>query len=175
MRLNGTKLTPVVIFKKAKETGLNIEQCEECYVFYNGKAWVSQSLINQWIDLVYPIIDYSGGKKCLIWDSCMAHAAKLVKEHMIYHGILNFVVPGGLTPYVQAGDLDIYKSFRDKISSVMAAWKSSDKVKRTASRKPKPPEKEVEYRWFSQEWGPVEPIIFENSVRAADLVIAMSG
>ena len=113
VRPNGTKLTPVIIFKKAKETGLNVERCEGCYVFYNEKAWVNQNLIKKWIDIVFPILDQTGGRKCLIWDSCKAHTAKLVKEHMIRRGILNVVIPGGLTPYVQAGDLGIYKSFKE--------------------------------------------------------------
>ena len=64
-------------------------------------------------------------------------------KHMICHGILNVVFPGGLTPYVQAGDLGIFKSFKDKISPIIAAWKNSDQVKKTASENTKPPEKEV--------------------------------
>jgi hypothetical protein len=72
---------------------------------YNEKAWVNPNLIKKWIDLVFPIIEYSGGKKCLIWDSCKAHTAQIVKEHMIHHGILNVVILCGLIPYVQAGDL----------------------------------------------------------------------
>jgi hypothetical protein len=56
VRPNGTKLTPVIIFKKAKETGLNVEQCEGCYVFYNEKAWVNQNLIKKLIDIVFPIL-----------------------------------------------------------------------------------------------------------------------
>jgi hypothetical protein len=167
VRPNGTKLTPVIIFKKAKETGLNAERCEGCYVFYNEKAWVNQNLIKKWIDIVFPIIDQTGGRKCLIWDSCKAHTAKLVKEHMIRRGILNVVIPGGLTPYVQAGDLGIYKSFKDKISPIIAAWKNSVKVKRTASGNPKPPEKEVVCRWVREAWTQVEPVVIQNSVRAS--------
>ncbi len=89
-------------------------------------------MIKKWIDLVFPIIDFSGGKKCLIWDSCKAHTAQLVKEHVIRSGILNVVIPGGLAPYVQAGDLGIYKSFKDNISPIIAAWKNSDQVKKNS-------------------------------------------
>jgi hypothetical protein len=42
-------------------------------------------------------------------------------------GIQNIVIPGGLTPYVQAGDLGIYKSFKEIISPIIiAAWKISN-------------------------------------------------
>ena len=47
----------------------------------------------------------------MIWDSCKADTTKLVTEHIIRRGVLNIVIPGGLTPYVQAGDLGIYKSW----------------------------------------------------------------
>jgi hypothetical protein len=124
-------------------------------------------LIKKWIDIVFPILDQTGGRKCLIWDSCKAHTAKQVKEHMIRHGILNVVIPGGLTPYVQAGDLGIYKLFKDKISPIIAAWKNSDQVKRTASGNPKPPEKEVVCRWAREAWRQVKPVVIQNSVRAA--------
>ncbi len=91
---------------------------------------MNQNLIKKWIDIVFPIIDYSGGKKCLIWDSCKAHTAQLEKEHMIHRRILNVVIPSGLTPYVQAGDIGIHKSFKDKISPIIAAWKNSNQVKK---------------------------------------------
>ncbi len=56
--------------------------------------------------------------------------------------------------YVQAGDLGIYKSFKDKISPTFDAWKNSDEVKKIPYGNPKPPEmeKEVFYRWVNQEW-----------------------
>jgi hypothetical protein len=57
--------------------------------------------------VVFSILDQTGTGKCSIWDSCKAHTDNLVKEHMICHGILNVVIPGGLTPCVQAEDLGI--------------------------------------------------------------------
>jgi hypothetical protein len=116
---------------------------------------------------VFPILDQTGGRKCLIWDSCKAHTAKQVKEHMICHGILNVVIPGSLTPSVQAGNLGIYKSFKDRISPIIAAWKNSDQVKRTVSGNPKPSEKEVVCRWVREAWRQFEPVVIQNSVRAA--------
>ncbi|DAZ92987.1 TPA: hypothetical protein N0F65_006342 [Lagenidium giganteum] len=38
------------------------------------------------------------------------------------------VIPGGLTPYLQAGDVGIYKSFKDKMSVFIDDWKRSDAV-----------------------------------------------
>jgi hypothetical protein len=68
---------------------------------------------------------------------------------------------------VQAGDQGVYKSFKDKISPIGAAWKNSDQVKKTASGNPRPQEKEVVCKWVSLAWRQVEPIAIGNSVRAA--------
>ncbi len=88
--------------------------------------------------------------------------AQLVKEYMICHGISYVVFPGVLTSYVQAGDLGIYKSFKDKISPIIAAWKNSDQVKKAPYEKLKPPAKEVVC-----EWRQVEPVVIDKSMRAA--------
>ena len=63
-----------------------------------------------------------------MWDSCQVHIAKNVKEHLYSRGIQNIVIPGGLMAYLQAGDLRTYKSFKDKISPLIAAWKNSNEV-----------------------------------------------
>ncbi len=71
------------------------------------------------------------------------------------------------SPYVQAGDLGISKSFKYKISHLIAACKNSDHMKKAPSGNPKPLEKEVMCRWVSQASKQVEPVVIKNSVRAA--------
>ena len=46
---------------------------------------------------------------------CRAHIEKSVTEYLMQKGVVQAVIPGGLTAYVQAGDMGIYKSFKDKI------------------------------------------------------------
>jgi hypothetical protein len=41
------------------------------------------------------------------------------------------VIPGGLTPYLQAGDIGIYREFKDKLSNLIDRWKKSDGVQYT--------------------------------------------
>ena len=41
------------------------------------------------------------------------------------------VIPGGLTPYLRAGDIGIYKIFKDNIGVIINEWKDSDKVSYT--------------------------------------------
>jgi hypothetical protein len=99
---------------------------------------VNQDLIKAWIHLVFPHVLMATGK------ACRAHTANSVKEHLKRRGIRNIVIPGGLTPYVQA----IYKSFKDKLSPIIADWKISDQVERTRSGNPKPPKDDTICNWI---------------------------
>ena len=52
--------------------------------------------------------------KALVWDSCLVHNAIIMKDHMKERNVKPAVIPGGLTAYVQAGDIGIYKFFRTR-------------------------------------------------------------
>ena len=163
---SGKKLRPVIIHKKTGESGCHFELKNGCYICYNEKAWVNGELIKKWIDLAFPPVSAANGK-ALVWDSCRAHIANTVKEYMKRRGINNIVIPGGLTPYVQAGDLGIYKSFQDKISPIIAAWKQSDEVERTRGNNPKPPKIETIIKWVMSAWNQVNESVILNSVKGA--------
>ena len=77
------------------------------------------------------------------------------------------VVPGGLTPYVQAGDIGIYKSFKDKMSGYIDAWKSSDRVSYTRNGNPRPPAIEEVTGWVQQAWRDVPEDVVLASLWAA--------
>ncbi|KAG2969396.1 hypothetical protein PC120_g26713 [Phytophthora cactorum] len=65
-----------------------------------------------------------------------AHTSKVVKARFAKKNVQMLVVPGGLTLYVQAGDIGIYKSFKDKLSSIIDEWKLSDRVEYTKGAVP---------------------------------------
>eukprot|EP00644_Phytophthora_capsici_P016212 jgi/Phyca11/17565/fgenesh1_pg.PHYCAscaffold_28_\ len=80
------------------------------------RTWVDSQLLIKWLDLVFPIIfDASTPRKAIVWDSMRAHTPKAVKARAVKKDLWMFVIPGGLTLYVQAGDIGIYKSFKDKL------------------------------------------------------------
>ncbi|CEG39078.1 pogo transposable element with krab domain-like [Plasmopara halstedii] len=101
----GKNLPPILIWKGA---GLvSFEKIDGVYVTYQKKAWVDDSLLKRWIDLQFPMVNVSNGK-FLIWDSMRAHISKEVKAKCQTRDIKMCVIPGGLTPYLQAGDIGIY-------------------------------------------------------------------
>ena len=77
------------------------------------------------------------------------------------------VIPGGCTPYLQAGDIGIFRILKDKLSETISAWKLSDDVAYTRHGNPKAPAPEVVEAWFKDAWRTVSNKSIKNSVRAA--------
>ncbi|KAG3019838.1 hypothetical protein PC123_g9609 [Phytophthora cactorum] len=59
------------------------------------------------------------------------------------------VIPGGPTPYLQAGDVGIFKSFKDRMAVLIDEWKRSDQVAYTRGGNPKPPSSETVVLWVT--------------------------
>ena len=57
-----------------------------------------------------------------------AHIIKQVKQKCADKYVGMAVVPGGLTAYLQPGDIGISKSFKDQVSGLIDEWKRSDRV-----------------------------------------------
>jgi hypothetical protein len=106
---------------------------------------------NRWIDQMFPLLDTSTGK-CTVWDSCRAHISRAVKAHCANRRIELIVIPGGLTPYLQAGDIGIYRDFKDPISDLIDQWKRSDGVQYTRGGNPKPPSDTIVQGWVRDAW-----------------------
>ena len=60
------------------------------------------------------------------------------------------VIPGGLTPYLQADDICIYKIFKDNIGVIINEWKNSDKVSYTKAANTKAPSPELVNQWVRE-------------------------
>ena len=146
---DGRKAAPLLIHKEQEgevhsHVGPVLSATQE-------KAWVNAQLLIKWIDFMFPVVDVCGGK-CIVWDSCHAHFAKVVKEHCRHRNIELIVIPGGMTPYLQAGDIKIYRELKDNLSVTINAWKNSDDVEYTRGGNPKPPQPSVVRQWFLDAW-----------------------
>ena len=131
----GTKLPPLLIWKGAKKP---IQKSGVVYVAYLERARMNSEIIIRWIDLMFPaLLNFCDGKG-IMWDSMRAHIANDVKAKCISKKIDMMVIPGGLTTYLQAGDIGIFKSFKDCLSSVIEDWKRSDRVQYTKNGNPRP-------------------------------------
>ncbi|KAG2771109.1 hypothetical protein PC129_g7261 [Phytophthora cactorum] len=96
-----------------------------------------------------------------------AHTSKVVKARFAKKNVQMLVVPGGLTPYVQAGDIGIYKSFKDKLSSITDEWKSSDRAEYTKGGNSKQPPVNDVVEWVQSAWKAVPDGVINRSAQAA--------
>ncbi|KAG3238119.1 hypothetical protein PI124_g16911 [Phytophthora idaei] len=164
---SGRKLPPLIVGKGARQDGA-IERIGNAYVTNQKRAWVDSQLLIKWLDLVFPpILDPSTPGKAVVWDSMRAHTSKVVTARFAKKNVQMLVVPGGLTPYVQAGDIGIYKSFKDKLSSIIDEWKSSDRVEYAKGGNPKQPPVNDVIEWVQSAWKAVPDDVINRSVQAA--------
>ncbi|KAG3176853.1 hypothetical protein PC128_g17089 [Phytophthora cactorum] len=148
---SGKKLPPCLIWKR--KTRGPIERLGGCYVSFQPRAWVDQELLLQWLDWHFPIATQSEGQWA-VWDSMRAHIGKIVKQRCEDKLIKMAVIPGGLTPYLQAGDVGIFKSFKDHMAVLIDEWKRSDQVAYTRGGNPKPPSIETVVSWVTDSVAP---------------------
>ncbi|OWZ21105.1 hypothetical protein PHMEG_0004400 [Phytophthora megakarya] len=160
---SGRKLPPCLIWKR-KNRG-SIERLGGCYVAFQARAWVDQDLLLNWLDWYYPAVVQTPGQY-IVWDSMRAHIGKKVKQRCSDRAIKMAVIPGGLTPYLQAGDVGIYKSFKDSISKLIEQWKRSDKVTYTKAGNPRAPDISLVTSWVSQAWKETPVEVVEKSIKA---------
>jgi hypothetical protein len=98
---NGLKANPLVIFK-GKEGNVS-DSLVGPMVAKQERAWVTSAILIEWINALFPLSDTSDGKS-IVWDSCRVHISNLIKDHCRLRGIELIVIPGGMTPYLQAGE-----------------------------------------------------------------------
>ncbi|CEG42201.1 DDE superfamily endonuclease, CENP-B-like [Plasmopara halstedii] len=106
----GKKLPPILIWKGADKA--SFEKIDEVYFTYQKKASVDSSHLKRWTDLQFPMVNVSNSE-FLIWDSMRAYISKEVKAKCQTRDIKMCVILGGLTSYLKAGDIGIYRYFKD--------------------------------------------------------------
>ena len=75
------------------------------------------------------------------------------------------VIPGGCTPYLQAGDIGIFRELKDKLSVAIEAWKNPDGIEYTHGGNPKPPKHSIVELWVGDAWDKVSLSDVKNSIK----------
>lgn len=76
-------------------------------------------------------------------------------------------MPGGLTPSLQAGNIDIYKSFKDLLFAEINAWKESDQVEYTRFGNLRMSSVDTVCEWVLRAWRDTEESIVMHIIKAA--------
>jgi hypothetical protein len=158
---DGRKAPPLLIHK-GKQTNAISWHGGPILSTTQEKAWVNSELMVRWIDAMFPAVNVAPGK-CIIWDSCRAHIAGRVKTYCHQRNIQMIVIPGGMTPYLQAGDIGIFRELKDYLSRIIDEWKRSPAVEYTRGNNPKPPRDQVVRSWVLDSWRRVS---FDNIRRS---------
>ena len=77
------------------------------------------------------------------------------------------VIPGGCTPYLQAGDIGIFRILKDNLSETIKAWKILEAVEYTQHGNPRAPAPAVVEGWFRDAWQKVSDTSIKNSDNSA--------
>ena len=141
-----------------------------CYTFTNERAWVDGKLICEWLNITFPRIVRGKNRGLIIWDSCRAHISKEVKNHCRSLDVDMVVIPGGMTAYLQAGDLCYYKPFKDVLNTYIEEWKAGTTVQYTPRGNPRPPDKATVNDWVRRSWRCVEEELVLRGLELCGLV-----
>jgi hypothetical protein len=165
---NGKPVKPLIISKgtKAQCANAQIQTFGDIMQVYQEKAWVNQKLIIQWLERMFPLVA-GHVNKAVVWDSCRVHIGKEVKAYCRSRMIDLIVIPGGMTPYLQAGDIGVYRELKDKIYAKIDAWKKSGTVEKTGAGNPRPPAAEIVRGWVSEAWNDVSRDTILHSIQSA--------
>ena len=72
-----------------------------------------------------------------------------------------------MTPYLQAGDIGIYRELKDNLSDLIHKWKHSDCIEYTKSGNPIPPSQEIVRSWINDSWRQVSTSNVKNCIQSA--------
>lgn len=81
------------------------------------------------------------------------------------------VIPSGLTAYLQAKDIGNYSSFKEKLSSLIDAWKGSDQVDYMRGGNRRPSAINAVSSWVALAWKNVPGTVVQKFVAAVGFFI----
>lgn len=164
---DGTKLTPMVIFKGKmlpKNLPFNI------VVKMQEKGWMNEDLMKVWFQEVWEKHFKSDEKTLLIMDSFEGHKTKSIKEKCQEMNIDLAIIPGGLTSLVQPLDVCLNKPFKDRMRKKWQDWMANKEYSFTKGGNLQKPSYNLICRWILEVWNdiPIETVC--NSFKKCKIV-----
>ena len=152
---DGTKLPPKVIFKGVWSPR-DLVVPESLRVSFHQKG----------------CMDEAGVKK---WDSFRAHLTDEVKADLNRRKIDVAVIPGGLTPVLQALDRCLNKPFKDNVRRKYLAWMISGPFDYTPAGKKKAPSRNLVLRWVHEAWREIPVEMVAKSFKTCGISNSLDG
>lgn len=120
---DGSKIPPMVIFKKAK---VPKEQFPNSVVVHaNKKGWMDEEGFKIWVNQCYSRRQdgfFKSKKALLVMDSMRAHITDMSKNRIINSNTIPAIIPGGMTKILQPLDISVNRSFKSYIRDLWEQW-----------------------------------------------------
>ncbi|XP_077186359.1 uncharacterized protein LOC143833921 isoform X1 [Paroedura picta] len=162
---NGTKLRPVVIFKR-KALPKKVQFPPRITVRAHAKGWMNEKGTKKWLEEIWNGRPGAGSKKkpsLLVWDMFRAHTSEAVKKLAKSSQVTLAAIPGGLAPVLQPLEVRLNKAFKDRVRARWREWASSGQARLTKLGNPVKPDLGVIARWIRDAWEEIP----EDTVRCA--------
>jgi len=165
IRLDGTKVPPLIIAKGKRD---KIQKVSGMYVLETEKAWCTQAVIRQWVDLILPSILRCSQRGLLVWDSASTHRAKDMKQFLEKKKIDQIMIPAGMTAYLQSLDLVINKPFKHYLRIEVNDYIEHRMERNHRGNFIKPNLTEI-VKWVNNSWNKITDNCVANALRAGYL------
>jgi hypothetical protein len=159
---NGTKLKPVVIFKR-KTLPKNVKFVSGVIVQAHPNGWMDETGIQKWLHQVWNCRPGAmmARRSMLVWDMFRAHITESVKKTIKDLKSDTAVIPGGLTSVLQPLDVCLNKPFKDRLRKKWIEWMTSSSATLTKGGNLMKPDIIAVVAWIKEAWDsiPIEMVI----------------
>nr|KAF6391794.1 DnaJ heat shock protein family (Hsp40) member C17 [Pipistrellus kuhlii] len=165
IRLDGTKIPPLIISKGKKE---KIECVLGVFILETEKAWATQAVIRKWVDLMLPLVMRGSERGLLVWDAASTHRAKDMKTFLHERKIDQIMIPAGMTTYLHTLDIAINKPFKDNLRMEINDYIENRMERNQHGNFVEPKLQEV-VTWVKNSWEKITDSSIANALRAGYL------
>ncbi|XP_034618018.1 pogo transposable element with KRAB domain [Trachemys scripta elegans] len=173
---NGSKLPPVVIFKR-RTLPKNMQFPAGVIIRAHEKGWMDENGTIEWLEKVWNKRPGAFFKKpaMLVWDMFRAHKTDEVKNVAKNMKTTLAVIPGGLTSVLQPLDVCLNKPFKDRLRKMWSEWMCSGMAKLTKGGNLMKPEINLVAQWIKDAWVSIPSEMVEKSFRKCCISNALDG
>lgn len=174
---NGTKLRPVIIFKR-KTLPKKVKFPPRITVRAHIKGWMDEDGTKKWLEEIWNGRPGAALKKktsLLVWDMFRAHTSDDIKKLAKSSQVTLAVIPGGLTSVLQPLDVCLNKPFKDRVRKMWHEWMSSGQARLTKGGNLMKPDIELIATWVRDAWEEIPEDMVQRAFKKCGISNAMDG
>ena len=172
---SGQKLMPYIVFKGGSREAQRLDTVRPRRMFLSSSAsgWFDQDVTLDYLRRVIPHLAFC--RQMIVWDSFRCHISEATKTILRSRRILNVIIPGGCTGYVQVADVSLNKPLKESIRQRYHQWMASDDHTFTAQGNMRAPSKEQLVQWVVESWEEIPRNLILRSMKACGITNAEDG